>query len=157
MLNQRNTFRVSPIMGLIVFFLFIMFIYMMIKGLYAIAGYIVPVMVIATLIINHKVYLDYGKFLAGLFKNSIVGGIIGAGLTFLLFPFVAIFLLIKAIFLKYLFKNIKDNPVFQERKAEGDYLEYEEVEEEKLPTMELPPVEPKINKKDNNPYDGYFN
>lgn len=155
MLNQKNTFRVSPIMGLIVIFLFIVFIYMMIKGLYAIAGYIVPVMVIATLIINHKVYLDYGKFLAGLFKNSIIGGIIGSGLTFLLFPFVAIFLLIKAIFLKYLFKNIKKNPVFQERKTEGDYLEYEEVEEEELPTMELPPIEPKISNKDN-PYDGYF-
>lgn len=155
MLNQRNTFRVSPLMGLIMFILFMVFIYMMIKGLFALASYIMPVLVIATLLIDYKVYMNYGKFLIDLFQKSFVTGILGSALTFFLFPLVILFLFTKAIFTRFVLKSVKKNPIFQEQKSEDEYIEFEEVEDEEVPFIELPPVEPKSNPKDN-PYDGYF-
>lgn len=167
MLNQRNTFKVSPLMGLIMVILFSILVYMLVKGLFALASWAMPVLAIATLIIDYKVYVNFGKFLIELLKKNLVMGLAGVALTFIAFPFVILFLFSKAVFVKYAMKSIKDNPIFKERKIsddgyisdDEDYIEYEEIDDEpaNTPRIELPPIEPKMKKEEKNPFDDYFN
>lgn len=168
MLNRRNTFKVSPLMGLIMVILASILIYMLVKGLFALASWAMPVLAIATLIIDYKVYVGFGKFLVELIKKNLVLGLAGVALTFIAFPFVILFLFSKAVFTKYAMKSIKDNPMFQEMNArrkdtgyinDDDYIEYEEVDDEPENTtrIELPPIEPKVKKEEKNPFDDYFN
>jgi hypothetical protein len=166
MLNQKNTFKISPLMGLIMLVLFAILAYMMVKGLFALASSAMPVLAIITLFVDYKVYVTFGKFLIDLLKKNIVMGLVGVALTFIAFPFVILYLFSKAIIKKYAMKKMKDNPMFQERTVNDDgylnnddYIEYEEVgdESENIPRIELPPVEPKMKKKEENPFDDYFN
>lgn len=164
MLNQRNSFKVSPLMGLIMVILFAILVYMLIKGLFALASWAMPILAIATLIIDYKVYVTFGKFLVELFKKNVIMGLAGVVLTFVAFPFVILYLFSKAIIKKYAMKSIKDNPIFKERNKDGsynsdeEYIDYEEVDEEpgNMTRIELPPVEPKAKKEEKNPFDDYF-
>jgi hypothetical protein len=165
MLNQKNTFKISPLMGLIMVILFSILAYMMVKGLFALASWAMPVLAIATLIIDYKVYVTFGKFLIDLLKKNIIMGLVGVAMTFIAFPFVILYLFSKAVIKKYAMKSIKENPFFQEKTVNddgylnnGDYIEYEEVDDEpgNTPIIELPPVQQKMKKEEENPFDDYF-
>lgn len=159
MLNQRNSFKVSPLMGLILLGLVLFFIYIIFKGLFALASTIMPVLAIATIFIDYKVYVSFGKTLVNLLKSNILLGLGAVALTFIAFPLVILFLFSKALIKRFALKSVKDNPLFQEKKHEDEYLDYEEieVEAEDIPMIELPPVEPKKAKTEKNPFDDYFN
>lgn len=106
--------------------LFVVIAYFFFKALLWVLGIATPIMVIATLFINYKVYPEYLQMVASLFKRSPFMGIATGALTFFAFPLVAAFLLAKALFYK------KINKVHQDirKKEEKEYVEYEEVEED---------------------------
>ncbi len=157
MLNNRNSFQFSPLMGFIMLVITLVMIYFLVKGLFFIASWVMPILAIATLFIDYKVYLDYGKFVVDLFKNNWVMGI-GVGiLSVALMPFLILYLFAKALLLRK-FKNGRADQMWEEKKVSDEYIEFEEVQDDDIPIIELPKLKPKIKeapKKDNS-YDEYF-
>ncbi len=101
---------------------------------------VAPILFIATLIINHKVVLSFGKWFLNLFKTNILYGV-GVGVfTFFMYPFVAGFLLIKALFLKKV-GQIQSQAQGGAEPEQGDFAEYEELEVEEPEILELPTIE----------------
>ena len=125
--------------------------------------WIAPILLIATLFIDHKVFINYGKWIVNLFKSNPLYGI-GAGvLTAVAYPVVSIALFLKAL----LNKKIKEVKSQFEEKREGEYVEYEEVPSEPIAKqrpqrteerIELPPIKEKIKqtKSSKNEYEDLF-
>ncbi len=112
--------------------------------------WISPFLFLATLVIDYKVVVNYGKWMLGLFKMNPLYGI-GAGVvTFFVYPVVAVFLFGKALIKKKI-GSMKDQ---LDKKVNGEYAEYEEVEADFVPDgetlikekdlIELPPIKPKV-------------
>lgn len=160
MSDQRsNIVRISPLSVIIMLVVLLVIIYMLFRGLMALASWAMPVLLIATLIIDYKVYPRYIRYVLGLYQRSIGLGIVATLLTVFLFPLVILMLFSQALLGWWLGNKVKGNPVFQDpRQArESEYVEYEEVEDVDLSEpegIELPPVEPKP--KDRNRYDDFF-
>lgn len=146
----------NPLKGLVgiaaaIFFFIALFWFM--KFLFNILWFLLPVMLIATAIIDYKVILDYLSWLGRLFKSNMLSGILVGALTLIGAPVVALFLLGKAL----LKKKVKTMTEEVERRQEGEYVNYEEVESEilELPQIEMPKKEPKSS--NNNNYEDLFN
>ncbi len=156
MLNQKKTINISPLVGLLMLGLFLFLMYLLFQGIYRLAYIAMPVLAIAALVIDYKVYVSYGKTLIKQFQKSWIWGIISVGLTVMLMPLVVLYLFSKSIMTRFVLKGVKNHPMFQEQK-EGDYLDYVEVEDEaeEVSYIELPPVEEKP-KDPQNQYDDYF-
>jgi hypothetical protein len=130
-------------------------IYFLIKGAYFVLGIIAPVLLIATLIMDHKVVTNYLKFLFETIKKNPVMGLVFTLLTVLGAPFVAGYLFAKAWMKRSLKKYMVEQP------GQEKYSEYEEVKEivvEDEDFLILPEIEkaPKEVKKDTNDYEDLF-
>lgn len=112
-----------------------------------------PFVFIASLIIDHKVFLGYVGWISRLLKRNTLFGIGAILLSVFFFPFVALFLLSSALFKKKM-KDAQDEAV---RRRDGDLIDYEEVDSESL---ELPRLEeqkpPRRNDKKEGKYDEFF-
>ncbi len=125
--------------------------------------WIAPILLIATLVIDHKVFISYGKWILNLFKANPLYGI-GAGvLTAVAYPVVSIALFLKAL----LNKKLKEVKGQFEKKKEAEYVEYEELPTEPVAKqrpqkaeerIELPPIKEKIKqtKSSKNEYEDLF-
>ncbi len=146
--NSRNT-----IWSAIVAILFFVALFFVAQGIFRLLSYISPFLLIATLIINYRVVVDYGRWLVELFQRNPLGGLLGAIFTIIGFPVVSAYLFGKALLMRKINKmgeqfqqqfggqaeqqtpffgtrgeNIfKDNPKSQS----SDYVEYEELPVEK--------------------------
>ncbi len=137
-------------------------LYYLAKGFFWIAGMAMPFLLIATLIINYKVVLNYGKMLMRLLQNNVLFGIVAILLTVLAFPVVVLFLFGQALLYR---KMNKWQEEVKKQKEGGDFSDFEEVSSE---TLELPQLnekkkekviiieEEKPSSKKSNPYDGLF-
>ena len=126
------------------------------RFIFNILYYLSPILLIATLIVDYKVVLGYVQWLIGLVKQSPLMGIGAIVLSALGFPVLTAFLLGKALFKK----RIKQAQAEVRRTREGEFVEYEELEEEiqqdepiKLPEAEE--LQPR-QKRDPNQYDNFF-
>lgn len=131
--NNQSPFK--GIVGILVGILFLVALFSFVKILFNILWYVLPVMIIATAIIDHKVILNYFGWVGKLFKSNPLAGILVSVLTIIGAPVVGLFLLGKAL----LRKKIKDVKTEAERRQQGEFVEYEELDEE---TMILPPLDP---------------
>ena len=121
-------------------------IYWVATGIYAILSYISIGLFAATAIINYKVLLDYGKMLFNLLQRNPLMGLVGIGLTFFLYPLVALFLFGKAMLLRKVGQMQKRF----ENRQQGEFVEYEEVDDahpERPQIFELPPLQEKPKQK----------
>lgn len=124
-------------------------------GIYAILEYIAIALFIITAIVNHKVILDYGKMLINMTRRNPLMGIVSIGLTVFFHPLVALFLFGKAMLIR---KVVNLKKEFETRQ-QGDYVEYEEVEDsrpEKPQIIELPPLKRKQKQTRGNDYEDLF-
>ena len=129
-------------------------------GLFYLASFVLkilywaaPFLFIASLIVDHKVFLGYVGWIGKLLKRNALVGIGAILLSVFFFPFVALFLLGSALFKK----KIKDARADAVRRREGDLIDYEEVDSEslELPRLEKrEPPRPEEPKKDK--YDEFF-
>lgn len=157
----RNPF--SSITGIIMAVLFFLVLFYLTKIVFKILWFISPLLFIASLIIDHKVFLGYAKWLGGMVKNNPLVGIGAIVLSVLLFPLTASFLFGKALFRK----KVKDAQQEYEKQVHGELVEFEEiVEEEELSedVLRLPPMEKEprprrtsSTKPKDNEYDDLFN
>lgn len=140
--------------GVIALVLFFVMLYFLAKGLFWILSLVAPILLIATLVIDHKVVLDYGKFIFKLLKDNPLVGILGIVLSVVGFPIVSGFLFFKALARRTI--NSKLESIKKER--EGEFAEYEEVVEDtdflELPEVETVQRKPKAN--NSNEYEDLF-
>ncbi|GLR16977.1 hypothetical protein [Portibacter lacus] len=120
--------------------------FFVLRGIFNLLYFLAPILLIATLIIDYKVVLNFIKQLGVLFTKNPLYGIGATALTFFLYPIVFVVLLFRAFTGKKLRKF--QNPGDAER--EGDFVEYEELDEEPLDLDEFGKVKEKN-------YDNYFN
>jgi len=146
--------NVSPIAGVVGFLFLAMMIWMAIsavKGIFTLLSWIaIPLFVIA-LVLNYRVVTDYIGWIWNTMKaDPLKGTLYGVG-SVIGYPVVSAYLAFKA----YISRKFgqKDKP-----KAKGDYIKYEEVEEDDF--LELKDlnevVEEPIEKPSANKYDDLF-
>jgi hypothetical protein len=133
--NNKSPFQ--GIVGIVVGILFLFALFYFVQFLFKILWFLLPVIVIATAIIDYKVILNYFGWIGKLFKSNALAGLAMSALTIIGAPVVALFLLGKAL----LRKKIKDVQTEAEVRQNGEFVEYEELDSE---TMDLPPLEPPL-------------
>lgn len=128
-------------------------LYWIATGIFKILSIAAPFMLIAALIINYNVVLNYGKWLFNLLKRKPLMGIGGILLTFFGFPIISGFLLVKAL----LYRKVNKMKEEYEVREKGQFIDYEEIEEEPQIRLELPEYEkPKSKTKKDDSYDQFF-
>ncbi|MCO6491822.1 MAG: hypothetical protein J5I98_25630 [Phaeodactylibacter sp.] len=150
--NNNNPF--SSITGILLVVLFLVALYFIARAIFTILYYLSPIMIVAALIIDYKVVLGYAKWLGGLLRDNLLLGIGAVVLSVLGFPVLSAFLLGKALFRRQVQKAREE----AEAPREGEYIEFEELDDEPL---ELPRIEKEERKRDrprktDNRYDEFF-
>ena len=181
-MTQRTSNPFGSIGSIIMLALVFILLYYLVSGIFWILSWVAPVLLLITLVIDHKVVTDFGKWTINLFsKNWLYAlGTIGvlAALSFIggpnlitgvIFPTIASFLFGKAIF-KRKFKQLADRVQNQTSGPVQD-VEYEDLTEdadfedvtplelpETLDLEEIPPKKPiqETRGKDGNNYDNFF-
>ncbi len=138
------------IIGAIILIGIFLFTSVVFSLIFRILTYLTPVLLIAALILDHKTVTGYVKWVIGLFKKETLWGVGATLLTIVGYPIVAGYLFGKA-FLNYRYKKeVKAAEDAAEEKKIGEYIEFEDLPEEKV---ELPPLK---EKKKQNTYDDFF-
>lgn len=140
--NNNSPF--SGIVGIVIGILFFIAMFWFVQIVFRLLWFLLPVIVIATAVIDHKVILDYFGWIGKLFRRNLIAGAAMAALTLIGAPVVGVFLLGRALFRKKI-KNVQEEV---ERQRQSEFVEYEELESE---TLELPPIEPKPQQRPQSP------
>ena len=146
---QENKPFVS-LVGALTMILGMVVLFYLAKGIFTILAWLAPVLLVLTLIINHNVVLNYGKWIFNQYRNQNWPVALGStALTVLAFPFVSLFLFGKAMIMK---KITEAFPGAMEQRNVGqadDFVEYEEIHDQHLELPELPKeTQEKIDKND---------
>ena len=139
-MQERRNVNINPlssIFGVLTIVLVVVGLFYIIGGIGSLLSMIAPVLIIATAIIDYKVLLNYGKWVINLLKKDVLIGIGGILLTVFGFPFVVTFLFVKAL----LYRKVKKMNKEFEKSSSGEFLEYEEVEDNAPSPLELPTIE----------------
>jgi len=119
-------YNINPFVFILVSVLVITALFFVLGGLYSLLKWASPVLFIATLIINHKVPVNYVKGIINDLKNNTGLGIVKVLLSIFAFPAVIGYLFYKAIVIKKAEAYVED----KKREEEGFFIPYEEVETE---------------------------
>jgi len=156
----------NPIIGAIGLILFLVVAFYLVKSIVWVLALIAPVLLILTLIMDHKVVTGYLKWIGKLFRTKWYYGLGAAAMTFFGFTFVSAFLFGKAMLKKKFAGNI-GGPLRQERE---EFTEFEEVESEIImedgvfddntltaEELQLPEIDENLNTlEEDNTYDNLF-
>lgn len=146
----------GTIVGLLLFLGVLYLLFRLASFVLKILWWVSPLLLIATLIINRKVVLDYVQMIGGLFKRNPVSGGITLGLTIIGFPLVTLYLFGKAMLIKKAEEMKAQAPGSGGSPAysESDLVDYEELESKPL---DLPaPQRPSRAKEEDGKYDELF-
>lgn len=145
-------------------------LYYLATGIFTILSWLAPVMFIAALVIDHKVVLNYGKWLINTLKTNFLLGLGAVVLMIFGYPVIAGYLLLKAVLSKKL-KSVQSD--FEERsrpkyadfeEVDNTEAEFEDLSNEKTLDLNAPkPIKPEIKtdnsprkKSDDSEYDQFF-
>lgn len=129
-------FNIIP--ALIFGVLFLVGMFYLARFVFNILYYLSPVLLIITLFIDHKVVVNYGKWIMQMMGRNPLFGVGLVLMTIVAFPVVSLFLFGKAM----LKKKVKEMSQQFEQRTQGEtveYTEYEEVTPMDEPLIELPP------------------
>jgi len=152
MTQRRNEFGLSSnsIIGAIVMVVALI-------GIYFVAGFIISILykwalllLIPAAIIDYKVITGYFKWLGRLTRKNTGAGIGAIVFSALFYPFVSIFLFGKALFKR----KIKQVEKEVQKQREGEFIDYEELQEEK--PLELPEIKTKQKETRESDYEELF-
>jgi len=156
--QQGGSFNL--VVGVVMLVVSVMVLWFLFKSVLTILGWLAPILLIITLIINRGVVFDYVQGMMNRLKNDTLMGVAQVAGTFFLFPFVVAFLFGKALLLRKVGKVRSQ----MEKEREGEFAEYEELEEddvldlkdvENVTQVRTPSSKPSSNP--NNKYDDLFN
>lgn len=120
------------------------------RGLFWLLNILAPVMLIATLIIDYKVLVGYGKWIVGLVRRDLLLGLGAILLTLVGYPVVLAFLLGKAL----MNRKVRQLQKESQKKAEGEWVDFEELESKKKDSDW--PVLPPKETREKNDYEDLF-
>ncbi|TVR86808.1 MAG: hypothetical protein EA411_09385 [Saprospirales bacterium] len=150
--NGKRRDPVSTIISLVMLVLFFMLLFFVARGVFRLLTWLAPFLFIATLILDYRVVVDYGKYLYRTLNRSAFWGIVMTVLTIVGFPVVVAFLFGKALLFKRAEKTQRD----LEEDQEGEYIPYEEVEEEEPEDDEFIDLPEFQKEKDRDKYKKFF-
>lgn len=122
----------GPLLGMAVIFAIM---YFLATGIFNLLSWLALPLIIATLIIDYKVVIDYFTFILKLLKENTLMGVLAVVVTFFAYPFVTGYLFFKA-----LAKRQVNKLVDRVQKEKNTFADYEEVKEEEEPFLELPQI-----------------
>ncbi len=137
-MQPRNT-NSSPgnptniIVGVLGLILILAGLYYITRLVMWILGLLTPLFLIGALIIDYRVFINYGKMIARWMKKNPIVGIVAIIFSIVGIPLLAPFLFGKAWFNRKV-RKMTENMTNQ---REGQFIEYEEVPEEQEPLPEL--------------------
>lgn len=124
---QQRGGQMGGIIGIIVMAVVVIGLFFVVRGIFNLLYFLAPVLLIATLIIDYKIVLNYLKQLVGLFKTNPLYGLGATAFTFFLYPIVFLVLLFRAVTGKGR-KRIFTAGGNSDENAE--YAEYEEIDDD---------------------------
>lgn len=140
----------NSIWSILMIILALVTLYFLARAIFQILYYLSPVLLIAALVINYRVVLDYIKWVGSLYRQHIGLGIGATLLSIFGFPIVSVFLFGKALFQR----KLKQAEEAYERENLGELADYEELDSSPL---ELPELEKKREQpKSDNEYENLF-
>ena len=161
MAQSRSPFDRSPlgtVGSIIVALLFFFLLFKLLGFVFKLIWWAAPIIFIASLIIDHKVFLGYLKTVGDLFKRNWIFGLALGIASVALFPLLSVYLLGMALFKK----KMNERRVEMDERVNGKWTDYEEVSTEPMdldiPYEELPPApEPQPRRRqDDTKYDELF-
>ena len=150
--NSSSNNPFNSIFSILMVILVMVGLFFLARFIFTILYYLSPIMLIAALVIDHKVVTGYVQWIFGLLKKNPILGIGSLLLTILGFPIVTAFLLGRALFRK----RVKQAQEEGTRRRQGEFIEYEELDSEPLELPELKKEETKKDKPGNQAYDDFF-
>ncbi len=127
----RNNFSNNPmpwITGIFGLIALLVVLYYLFKGIFWVLSWVAPVLLVATLIINYKVVLNYIQFVLGLFRTNILLGLLLSIFTFVGFPIVAAGLFFVAVSQRKVLKTFEGMSDRSGNSADNvEYSDYEEI------------------------------
>ncbi|MBK8701136.1 MAG: hypothetical protein IPN29_17005 [Saprospiraceae bacterium] len=150
--QKRPMGNFGPLIALI---LFMVLMYFVVKGLFAVLTIVGPILLLVAAILDYTVITDYAKFIFRLLKENPIFGLVAIFLTVVGYPVVFGYLFVKA----WLRRNVKSH-IKQMEDEKNRYEDYEVVKEEKEEDfLILPKVEKPVEAKKpeaGNEYDDLF-
>lgn len=140
---NRRIYHINPIIGLLLTALFIVVLYYILKGLFIVLYWSAPVLLIVLLILDYKILTNHLKKLFYRIRHEPFRGILMLCLNIVGLPFVLGWLVGLALFRRKIRQVEKE---IRHRK-EGEYADYEIVEESGLELPEELPVQNKTDQK----------
>lgn len=114
----------SPWVSVLVLLALLTAFFFVAQYIYKFLFYISPLVIIATLILDYKVFVNYGRLIMAFMKQNVVVGISMIVLSAFLFPVIAVFLLGKAILKRKISKM--EAKIYEEQNT---FSNYEEVDD----------------------------
>ncbi len=155
MIGRRNRFEFNTQNTIVaIVFLAVTFfaLFWIARGIFTILTYVAPILLLATLFINYKIVVNYGKWLWKQLQNNPIMGVIAILLTIIGFPVVSFLLFGKAL-LERKVKQVEEE-VRVER--EGSFADYEIIEEETLELPQIPTEKVEVRQKPTDDYERLF-
>ena len=150
--RQQSPFDRSPLGGIggLLIALVVLYLLFRLVGLFfKILWWAAPVIFIASLIIDHRVFLGYLKSIQNLFKRNWIYGLVAAVLSFVAFPLVAAYCLGMALFRKKVDRVRAEH----DERVNGQWTDYEDVTTEEM-DLELPPPPEPLPREERKKKDG---
>ncbi len=142
----------TMIVSALVMILFFVGMFYLVGGIMKVLTWAAPALLILALIFDYKTVLNYGKWLIDLTKRNPLMGIGAIALSVLAYPLVFTYLLARA----YLSKKIKKMQSDYETRQQGEFADFEVIDEKPL-RIDLPPRRPEAPPKERgNDYDEMF-
>ena len=164
--SQSRIGGLNIIIAILVFFSIFYLFSMAVSFIWKVALFLMPVLLVATFIMDRSLIINYVKRIGKIFKANKTSGLIAGGLSALGSPLIILFLFGQAM----LFRKVKKATAKQEDQNTskfGEYVDYEEIDtsfqrlinespkpQEPIEIKEVPKEKPR--KKDNNPYDSLW-
>lgn len=114
----------KAIIGVAVIVTFLVGLFMLARFVFTLMYYLSPIMLIAALIIDYRVVLDYLKWVRNTFRRDNISGVLIGIVSIIGFPILSAYFLANAL----LKKQVKKVKTAYERQRNGDLVEYEELE-----------------------------
>lgn len=161
MSTSRSPFDRNPLGGIGGFIIGLVLLYALFKlagWFFTLLWWAAPVIFIASLIIDHKVFLGYVGSIKRLFQRNWIMGLVAGVLSLVLYPLVSTYLLGMALFKKKLKEKVAEADIQQN----GQWVDFEEVPEEPMDLdidyEELPPAPEPLSRdaKKDTRYDDLF-
>lgn len=141
--NNRNPF--NSVFSILVFVGVLLLLYFAITGFVKLLYFVAPFLLVATLMINHRVVMDYVVDIADTFRSDILWGVLKVFFTILGYPFVIGWLFAKAMLFRRVQRIHKEMEQQMRQGGSAQFADYEEVSSDivdskpvDIPFIELP-------------------